>query len=269
MVKLLKIYRIMNTLSIDVAIGAMVGGTFFFKLLGTAIQPESIFSLGICVWIIYTADHLLDSEEIGSEGASYRHAFHRMHFRPIAISLCVAIALLIVLLFFIPRKVVLWGSSISSLMILYFICRHKLRSLKEFLIAAIYVAGIIMPSWILGSAEFGVREALVIIVFFLTAFINLIVFSLYDVTHDRRHNFPSFVTQFGTRVGSQLLYLLFSLAIISIVWLSFYEFELALIFSAMIVVFFILFVVPEAFTHGEKYRMVGDAVFFLPALYLL
>ena len=59
-----KAYRLINILSIDVVAGAVCSALFFARLLQVSLLPYGIISLALTVWIIYTADHLLDAKRV-------------------------------------------------------------------------------------------------------------------------------------------------------------------------------------------------------------
>ncbi|HEX8061295.1 MAG TPA: hypothetical protein VF473_10190, partial [Cyclobacteriaceae bacterium] len=54
-------YRTFNLLSLDVALGAVISAAFLGRILNVHILPQGYVLLGIIVWLIYTADHLLDA----------------------------------------------------------------------------------------------------------------------------------------------------------------------------------------------------------------
>ncbi|MEO0330420.1 MAG: hypothetical protein AAF223_01865, partial [Bacteroidota bacterium] len=53
--------RIAQVLSLDVVLGACISAWFVASLCRVTVQPITILALGICVWLIYTADHLWDA----------------------------------------------------------------------------------------------------------------------------------------------------------------------------------------------------------------
>src|SRR4051812_9177927 len=78
-------YRIFNLLSLDVALGAVISAAFLGRILHVNILPQGFILLGIVVWLIYTADHLLDAWSMREAATSERHRFHQKNFISILI----------------------------------------------------------------------------------------------------------------------------------------------------------------------------------------
>ena len=60
----MRFYRFLNLISMDVAAGAMVCAAFFAPIFKMELRTDTLVSLGISVWIIYSADHLLDAYKL-------------------------------------------------------------------------------------------------------------------------------------------------------------------------------------------------------------
>jgi hypothetical protein len=144
--KVFRFYRLLNILSIDVALGAVCSGIFFAHILQADITPYSLASLGFSVWIIYTADHLLDAKKISTSATTNRHRFHQQHFQLLLILVIVAACMNAVLLFFIRRPALITGIVLVVLVILYLLIQHSLKFLKEIFVAIVYTAGVLLPA---------------------------------------------------------------------------------------------------------------------------
>ena len=77
---LIKFYRFVNILSIDVALGSVCCAAWFAEILNATLKPYALVSLGLTVWIIYTADHLLDARKIHAPASTERHRYHQENF---------------------------------------------------------------------------------------------------------------------------------------------------------------------------------------------
>ena len=106
-------YRFLNMLSIDVALGAVVCGAFFARIVDIHVRPQGLAALGITVWIIYTVDHLLDVRRMRQEASTERHLFHQRHLRTLSVWVIVAIVLDTIMVLFIRREVFVWGTQHS------------------------------------------------------------------------------------------------------------------------------------------------------------
>src|SRR6478752_4226225 len=114
-----RFYRYCNYLSLDVACGAMVCASFFARILHVQLRPYGLASLGLTVWIIYTADHLMDAHKLTREASSQRHRFHQQNFRVLVIVLGVAAFVDLLVIFFVRKPILNWGIALSTAVLLY------------------------------------------------------------------------------------------------------------------------------------------------------
>ncbi len=266
--KVIRFYKLLNILSIDVALGAVCSGIFFAYILQADITPYSLISLGLSVWIIYTADHLLDAKKINTSATTNRHRFHQQHFKGLSVSVVLATCINAVLLFFIRRPALITGIVLVILVILYLLIQHSLKFLKEMFVAVVYTAGVLLPAMTNTQVFWKDWNWMVIIQFALLAFLNLIIFSWFDYENDVQDKRVSFVTIFGKKTSQIFIYLLFVLSII--LWILDFSFLIeTAIFSGMNILLFIMICFHSYFSQNDRYRILGDAIFFLPLLILL
>src|SRR5882724_5927551 len=142
--KLFRAYRLLNILSLDVAAGAIVSALFFAKIFQVVILPYGMISLGLTVWIIYTADHLIDAREIKQPASTERHRFHQRYFKPLFILLIIAGGIDATQLFFIRKTVFFEGLGLAFLIVVYFLLQRHLRFLKEIIGAVLYTGGVVL-----------------------------------------------------------------------------------------------------------------------------
>jgi len=267
--KVVKLYQYVNILSIDVAAGAAICALFFARIFQVAVSPYALAALALTVWVIYTIDHLRDARAIQTVASTDRHRFHQQHFRTMIVIALFVTAADFVLIWFMPRSVLTAGLLLWAIVLVYLMFQRYLKFLKEFFVALLYTAGVILPAVAVLTADLNLVHAVLIGKFFITALMNLLLFSLFDYHEDRRQRQYSFVTWFGpvsTRRGIVLLGLLNIL--LGIVLWSF-DPAVALIFITMnLMLLAILFFQQQLVLHNY-YRILGDAVFFIPVLYLL
>jgi 4-hydroxybenzoate polyprenyltransferase len=268
---MIRLYRIINILSLDVAVGAVISSLFFAQILGVVILPYGLAALGLTVWIIYTADHLHDASKIRNKASSYRHRFHQRYFKTLLILMVIAMCIDIVVIFFIKKQVFFWGLGLIVLIALYLITQRKLFFLKEFFVALMYTIGVLLPSFAVTSLEIDQNHYTLFFQFFLLALLNLLIFSLFDADKDSSDGLHSFVTHFGKPFVHKFIFILFlilaGINLFQIIKVD-YLFE-AIIILLMGGTMFLIFVLPKIFVRDEYYRMLGDAIFFLPVLTLL
>ncbi|MCB0805276.1 MAG: hypothetical protein KDC05_05710, partial [Bacteroidales bacterium] len=79
-----------NNLSIDVVIGALMSSLFASRITG--VQPEISFWVifVLAVWVVYSADHLVDALRLKNHAHTHRHRFHFRHFRLLSVLVTVA-----------------------------------------------------------------------------------------------------------------------------------------------------------------------------------
>jgi hypothetical protein len=267
--EVIKSYRLFNLLSLDVASGAVVGSLFFAKIYGVVVSAPALISLALTVWLIYTADRLLDVQYIEGEAASGRHRFHQRHQKKLKYAAGMVLIVDIVLIFFMPEEVIKHGILLTGVVVVYILLRRKLHVLKEFLVAALYTAGVLLPAW--PADQMSLSKHLPVLLFFLIALTNLILFSWYEKENDVKDKHDSVATLVD---GATICFVLKGLFIITFS-ASLYLFLqpvyhiMSLVFIAMTLMLFLLFKYVIFFAFKDYYRLAGDSIFLFPLLYLL
>ncbi len=268
----LKAYRYVNILSIDTALGAVVCAMFFAELVEANVWIYGKVALGLTVWIIYTADHLLDAKKVKGVASSERHRFHQQYFRPLVAVMIIAAVVDLTMVLFMRKSLLEYGLALSVVVALYLLVSQFLKMLKEIFIACIYTLGVMLPALADQEHLMNRSDKLFMFNFFLIAVANLLIFSWFDIQRDRADGHPSFVTFYGREKTKAVVYGLFA----ALVAISFYLVEvhsydllpLIILFTMMIVLIVIL-QRHKFFEVHDRFRYAGDAVFFLPVLYLL
>lgn len=266
-----QLYRYFNYLSLDVACGAMICAAFFARILHVPLRPYGLASLGLTVWIIYTTDHLLDAKRLNHEASSQRHRFHQINFRQLLIALLVAALVDLLLVFFVRKPILNWGMSLSAVVLLYLLLQRWLVVFKELIVSLLYAAGILLPALSLTVKLISASEIILIAIFIQTAFINLVLFSWYDLEQDLTDKHFSLVTYLGRSLVKNILIVLFSVQtvlLVGLILISSYQIE-AFILVAMNLPLLILLVFPENLSEDNQYRIIGDIVFMFPIIYFL
>jgi hypothetical protein len=267
----LRIYQYINMLSLDIAAGAVISARFFAKIFNVQIKPYGLVALGLTVWIIYTVDHLRDAKKIKHSASTQRHRFHQQYFNSLIFFLGLAILLDAFTIFFIRRQVFEWGLILLSVVIIYLIVQQYLRFLKEFFIASLYTLGVLLLSITITSMDMSMMHGLLIIQFGMIAWTNLVLFSWFDHVFDQQDKQNSFVTMMGKRATCFFLYGLFGVnfLITAIQVLGFATTTPVLILCIMNIILFLIFTLRSSLAKNDVYRLIGDAVFLVPALFLI
>src|SRR5687767_3029402 len=110
----IKFYRLLNILSIDVALGSVCCAAWFAEIFNVNLKPYVLMALGLTVWIIYTIDHLLDARKIHVSASTERHRYHQTNFTPLLYALLIALLVDLIFVFLLRRIVFQWGIVLSG-----------------------------------------------------------------------------------------------------------------------------------------------------------
>lgn len=270
--KVINYYRLVNILSIDVALGAVICALFFSKIFNVEIRLSGIFCLGLSVWIIYTADHLLDAFGVQHEASTARHRFHQQNKRPLIVILLCVLVINATQLFFIRESVLLSGVILLAIITVYFILQKHLKFIKEFLGALLYTGGVLLVPLSLKFEYISLPHAILIIQFFITALLNLLLFAWFDYEKDFADRRESSATIFGSTVVKKIITLLFFInGILSLFLLLSYSIPVlaTAILVVMNLILMALSVNKVYFSINDRYRIVGDGIFIIPLFYFI
>jgi hypothetical protein len=268
---LLQFYQYVNTLSLDIAAGAVLSALFFAEILNVQIKPHGLIALALTVWIIYTIDHLRDAKKIKHSASTERHRFHQRFFYALIFILVLTILIDAITIFFIRRQVFEWGLILWVGVVLYLIVQQFLRFLKEFFIASLYTCGVLLLSITVTSIDLSITHVLLIIQFGLIAWTNLVLFSWFDHVFDQQDEQNSFVTIMGKRTTVFFLWGLFGVSFI-IAMVQLVKFTIAapvITLCMMNVILLLIFIFRSSLARNDLYRLIGDAVFLVPGLFLI
>ena len=265
---LIRAYRILNILSLDVACGALISALFFARIFEVTIRPYGLAALGLSVWIIYTADHLWDARAIADEAISRRHAFHQKYRSALILFLLFAAIVNGVIIFYVRPQVMIGGAILLLLIAVYLILQRKFHFLKEVLVAILYLSGVMLPSFMVTQVRLTGSDHAIILVFFLITLLNLFIFSWFDAELDHRNKLGSFATRFGKQVTYLVIIFLFVLAF-GATFFQLVQYGMKpewFVLWLMLITLLFIFLSDDFFSKKEYYRLLGDAVFFLPAI---
>jgi len=193
-----KFFLWFNWLSLDVVLGSMAGMLFFSRLLHVSLDWKMDLLLGLTVWVIYTADHLLDSRKKAEIDLSPRHQFHARNFKTLGVIVFIAIGVGL----FGAIQILGWSDELYWSVILSVLVAGSMglirlggkavNGLKELSTAILYVLGI---SWIpllrTDSLDKDGHFWLLFGLFSALAFLNLLMLSWLDRNQDKLAGFPS------------------------------------------------------------------------------
>ena len=268
---MLWLYRFFNVLSIDVAVGAVVCAAFFVHIFQIQLPLYCLPALGVSVWIIYSVDHLLDTHKLKGRVSTKRRQFHYKNIRVIGAGVIMAIASDLLLILNIGKPILIWGTGLLLMILLYIWFQRLLGPFKEFFGALLYSFGVLLPVLALHSTPIPASHILLMSAFSMTALINLVLFSWFDLAHDKKDTQVSVVIILGRRKSTILLMGLFIFQLILFIALlsaTPWKGE-TLILMVMNLVLLLIFCFSDWFMTEDYYRLAGDVIFLFPLPYLL
>lgn len=265
-------------LSLPVVLGAVLSNRMAARL--SDVQPvhwATSLVLALAVFIIYTVDRLLDVQKPGF-ASTPRHRFHR-HYAPLLWRVVAGACVLAgILTFFLPASVIKFGIVLAGFCAAYvgavFRLPHRSPALllKEPLVALFYSAGVWGSVWVQRPATSGIEltEALM---FTAIAFQNLLLFSIMETRESPNSSVFSLATYWGLPTcdvvlrGLTLGVLVTGLTVCFLTSDRFAQ-RAALIQLLMSLTLYVIQRYPTYFRRNERYRWLGDGVFWMPALVL-
>jgi hypothetical protein len=257
------LYRTLNFLSLDVVAGAICSALFFAKLHHTPVVPNGTLILALAVWIIYSADHLLDAARMQGKASTGRHLFHQRYFHIILIGVIVAALVETILITYLPKFVVIRGVVAGAVIVGYLLAQKQLYPIKELIAAMLYCVGVLIP---LVELNTGI-PALITFQFFCVVLMNLLLFSWFDFDRDVRQKTLSAVAIIGRSRSRWAIVALFSVVSVIALYAGFQRPALTVL--AMGALHLVIMAFDRFFQSRERYRAVADGLFLLPALYVL
>lgn len=257
-----------SVLSLEVPLIAVVWQRLLGNVLGTPVHPPESLLLGLAVWLIYSADRLLDGFGKHPE-RTQRHIFYVAHRHSVLSVWLLAGFGSLGLVSRLTGPELLGGAGLGAATLFYFFCRHRWRPkghAKELHIAVLFALGVgLIP--LLNGAPLG-PLLLFTLLFAALIFLNCAFVALWEEGRDLEP-FP-FATR-HPRIARLLpkLALILALGCCLIAW-GFPTFlPLALAIAGSLLVLYSLD--GEYFSRHlgpEARRVAGDAALLTPLLFL-
>lgn len=277
---LASIYRKLNLLSIDVALGAVAGGIMASGVTGCAPEWGYWVVLPLSVWLVYTADHIIDGLNASPPLLHERHLFHRRNMKALIIA-GIPLALLTAFFAFstLPGRMIIYGLVLGLLILAYLglvmsISRGSPRALqKELLVALFYTAGIWGPLYVM-QTEHSTYEWLIMLIFFMLAFADLLLLSILELGRDSQEGEPSFPGNYGPEVAKRLFQFISILALSGAAFVMLtgqdpLHRKASLLLGIMDILLIFIFELYEGSKKELGFRYFSELVFLVPALMLL
>lgn len=267
-----RVIHFVQNLSLDITLGAVISSLFLARVMEVQVTTSMMLGLAIAIWLIYTFDHLRDAYKAKGKATNPRHAFHQKYFNELVGAAAAVFCVGAYNLEALPWATIRLGLVlivISGLYFVYLMLAKKAIN-KELFAATVYVAGIATAP--LSQIEsFQMEWLLVLIVFWMLAYCNLLLIPLYEFEMDQTDQQDSIVTRLGvSRVRTLLIVLLVICTIITLFYAYQADSLIALpILLLMAFTLMVLLLKPVYFRQYQLYRILSDGIFFLPGILLL
>ena len=271
-------------LSLPVVLGAVFSNRLASRLSDVdPVHWATTPVLAIVVWMIYTTDRLLDIKHAKAP-LTARHRFHAENADLLWGTVGGLGALGVILVFFLPAPVIRYGVGLGIFCVAYLLIVYRLRDqhpallVKEPLVALLFTAGIWGTVWVQREA-IGWPFKVQTILFMGIAFQNLLLFSVFEQKEATGTSTTvSLATAWGlNRCDTILRWLTFAI-VAGAFALCFaaddsgggarFSQRASLMLGIMSLVLYAIQRYPAYFLKNNRYRFIGDAVFWLPALVL-
>lgn len=264
----------LHYLSLDVVAGTVLSYAAASRLPdGTSpVDGLTALVLGLAVWAIYTLDRLLDLRK-PTALVTARHDFHRQHQRWLWWAVGAAALGAGVLSFWLPASVWRFGIGLGVITAGYLAVVSRLAGrnigqiFKEPLTALIFTAGI----WGVALAPHAVvtwADVVLALLFGVLVFQSLLLYSWFEAQESDAvtlvtwlHPEPAAALAEGLAVGIGIV-----VVVVSLIGVEHYQQRFLFIQLGMTAVHGLLVRYRDFFQQNDRYRVVGELVFWLPGL---
>ncbi len=225
----------------------------------------------LAVFCIYLGDHLLDSLKINIDLLSGRRLFYAKNRKVLSLILLISATTGgIFALKFLPVSILSNAFFLSMGCLFYLAYSYVFKTKpipKEFLVALFYVLGTMFYTFSISRFLFDTASGIFLIVLFVIALENLLIYSIVDHDEDKRLNFISISTTYGLKFCQMLCVCAFITNFALLFWLLKINHEKWVYFLMLMVIHasqIFVYIQRRHLTRYPFYRWIGDGVFMLP-----
>jgi hypothetical protein len=255
----------------------MAGMLFFARALRVELAWQEFALLGMAVWCIYTADHLMDARKLAADHARDRHHFHLIYQKLLLILLGLvgAVGLVWAIVFFGFSNELFFGAGLGIVILGIMLAVRKLATrqarVKELSSAIFYVIGISWQPWYEApSIDYTWTAFGLTILYMGLAYLNLIMLSSLDTESDNAAGFSSIATIIPQeKLNPRIRQLAIGLILVALIGLLLVN-SLYRIFPSLLLIMLMLHYL-SFFKSGlkpEQIRMRMEIAFLIPAILL-
>ena len=268
----LQFYTFLRLVSLDIVLGVISGSYFASRIF--KVTPSIYFwiTLVSAVWIIYTADHILDGIRT-KKNVSETYRFHYTNrIVLIFIGIVAGIISSVFVFFYLEKELIIYGIYTFILVVIYLLVNFALQKRKRFfpkelIISVLYTWGIFGGILIL-KGNIDLFQALAIINYFLLVSVNVLLFSYFDYKEDRINKFNTLAVNFGNKIVKRLIFIILAIAFFISIFIlfSYSHWIISVIFVFINFTLLLLIIFPTYFKNNGYYGIIADGVFIFPSL---
>jgi len=274
-----KIYHFIRIFSLDIVAGAIASAIFSSSVMEINLPRSYYTVLGLVVWLIYTADHLMDGAKTRGKSPSETHNFFNTYKIPIIlVFILVLVFTFRLVLYRLDLSIIEFGIAPGFAVLIYLLLNRyyekesKWFFIKELWIAIIYSMAIWGGPLIYAGDVINPAQLILIVSFGLIILGNVLIYSIYERELDAEEGNRSIVRDFGIKFSTNLaitsLVISALLALIAFFFLGGWVIHSIIIVLISIALLAILSF-PKFFSQGKLYGKLADLVLFLFLLTLI
>lgn len=276
----MKFYRYIQLLSLDVVAGALCCGVMAGSWFDVILPLSWWVALPVSVWVIYTADHLVDALRLGENASSDRHQFHVRWKMPIGfIWILGALFCVAVVPFYIPTELLILGVGAGLITAVHFLLVWLVKNevtpwlTKELGVALVYTLGVWGGGLALAEESLTLLKLLPVIQFFFLALVNLLTFSVYEEIEDQKDGFTSWARGLGRTTTMKVIAGLLVISLVIGAMLIVYSdsgliLPIQMIYLVMGSLLTWVAFDQKRFAKNGGYRLAADGAFLIPLVWL-
>lgn len=263
----------------DIVAGAIASAIFSSSVMEINLPRSYYTVLGLVVWLIYTADHLMDGAKTRGKSPSETHNFFNTYKIPIIlVFILVLVFTFRLVLYRLDLSIIEFGIAPAFAALIYLLLNRyyekesKWFFIKELWIVVIYSMAIWGGPLIYAGDIINPVQLILIVSFGLIILGNVLIYSIYERELDTEEDNRSIVRDFGLKFATNLaitsLVMSSLLALIAFFFLGGWVMHiLPIILISAILLAIVIF--PKIFTRRKVYGKVADLVILLFLLTLI
>ena len=244
--------------------------------MGVKLQGSYFTVLALTVWLIYTADHLLDSFPAGDKSASSIHQFFYKYKIPVFLVFLMGVVFdYRLVMHSLEPKFIQFGIALGGATAIYLLLNRyygkgpRIFFIKEVWISLIYSIAIWGGPIIEVGDKINIPQGFLLFSFGLLIFSNVLICSFFDRETDSREGLRSFALDFGEGLTMKLSIIAAGMAII-IAFIAYFKFTVNGIPVLVLILigtgYLAIMVWRDLFTNAERYTTLANLLLLLSFL---